>query len=31
MIRMYENVILLEVKCRTALFHYTDKGDFNST
>ena len=31
MIRMYENVIPLEVKCRIALFHYTDKGDFNPT
>ena len=31
MLRMYENVIPLEVKCRIALFHYTDKGDFNPT
>ena len=30
-IRMYENMIPLEVKCRIALFHYTDKGDFNPT
>jgi len=31
MIRMYENMLPLEVKCRIALFHYTDKGDFNPT
>ncbi len=30
-IRMYEDMIPLEVKCRIALFHYTDKGDFNPT
>ena len=31
MIRMYENILPLELKCRIALFHYTDKGDFNPT
>ncbi|MBR4394866.1 MAG: hypothetical protein IKT01_00510 [Eubacteriaceae bacterium] len=31
MIKMYENILPLEVKCRIALFHYTDKGDFNPT
>ena len=30
-IRMYEDMIPLEVKCMIALFHYTDKGDFNPT
>ena len=31
MIRMYENILPLELKCRIALFHYSDKGDFNPT
>ncbi len=31
MIRMYEDLLPLELKCRIALFHYTDKGDFNPT
>ena len=31
MIRMYENILPLELKCRIALFHYTDKSDFNPT
>lgn len=31
MIKMYENILPLEVKCRIALFHYTDKDDFNPT
>ena len=31
MIRMYENMLPLELKCRIALFHYSDKGDFNPT
>lgn len=31
MIRMYENMLPLDLKCRIALYHYSDKGDFNPT